>query len=56
MDSGIEMVIVGLPIHDFGLLSDALFDIALEAVDAGSQQRVKRFYRKEDAWSVCKGH
>ena len=56
MDSSIEIFIVDLPIHNFDLLSDALFDTALKAVDVGSQQRVERFYRKEDAWSVCKGH
>lgn len=56
MDSSIEIFIVDLPIHNFNfdLSSDALFDTALKAVDVGSQQRVKRFYRKEDAWSVCK--
>ena len=56
MDSSIEIFIVDLPIHNPDLLSNALFDAALKAVNVGSQQRVERFYRKEDAWSVCKGH
>src|SRR5258706_4523533 len=56
MDSSIEIFIVDLPIHNSDLLSNALFDTALKAVDVGSQRRVERFYRKEDAWSVCEGH
>jgi hypothetical protein len=56
MHSSIEIFIVDLPIHNLDLSSDALFDTALKVVDVGSQQRVERFYRKEDAWSVCKGH
>jgi len=55
MDTGVEILIVDLPIHNLDLLSDALFDTALNAVDVESQQRVKMFYRREDAWSVSKG-
>jgi len=53
MDSSVEIFIVDLHIHKSDLLNDALFDTALKAVDVESQQRIKRFYRKEDAWSVC---
>jgi len=56
MQSSIEIFIVDLSTQNFDLSSDVLFDTALKAVDVGSQQRVERFYRKEDAWSVCKGH
>ena len=56
MDPSIEVFIVDLHIHNLDRLNDTLFDIALKAVDVGSQQRVRKFYRKEDAWSVCKGH
>ena len=56
MHSGVEVFIVDLPIHNIRLMSDPLFHTALNAVDVESQQRVKKFYRRDDAWSVCKGH
>jgi hypothetical protein len=53
MDPGVAIFVVDLPMRNSDLLSDTLFDAALKAVDLESQQRAKRFYRKEDAWSVC---